>query len=194
MPPPLLVPADRIVSVGTPVTVIATVSSPSLGVMAIGSAIVAPSFTVIDVAVPARLGASATGFTVRAMVCDTESPVVVLVAVTVSIAEDSPACSVRPASCTGVNVMLPLVTVSGPELSLSDASEGSPEIVTDRLPPLPPEPLTKTKSFATRLESATPLSVMVSAGSDVMTVSCPTCFASAIRVAKFANCAVVNSR
>ena len=58
---PLLVPADSVASLATPVMVIETTSSASCGVIVIGRATAPPSFTVIDAAVPVRLGGSGAG-------------------------------------------------------------------------------------------------------------------------------------
>jgi 4-hydroxy-3-methylbut-2-en-1-yl diphosphate synthase IspG/GcpE len=89
VPLPLLVPADSVASLGTPLIAIEMLSSASCGVTTIGSAAVWSSVTVTEVAVPARLGGSEAGLIVSAMSCVVDAPgPSELVAVTVSVAVD----------------------------------------------------------------------------------------------------------
>ena len=82
-------PAESDVSPGTPLIVIEMLSSASCGVTTIGNAAVWSSSIVRDVAVPVRLGGSATGLIVSAMFCVVDAPgPSELVAVTVSVAVD----------------------------------------------------------------------------------------------------------
>src|SRR5271169_5940165 len=127
----LLVPADNVASLATPLIVTdPSVSSASAAMSVMASATVAPSFTVTGPGT-VTTGASATGVTVTAMVCAAEVAVEVPsleAAVTDSTMLVSPAVTVTPASCAAVRVQLPLWLLVPAD---SVASLATPLIVTD---------------------------------------------------------------
>jgi hypothetical protein len=126
-----------------------TVSRGSNGVSPMPSATLPPALTESE-AGAVKVGA--TGFTVSAMFCNAENPVVPLVAVTVRVAVvTSPAFSLRSPSAAfaTVQVFVPALwlTPDGSAAELNVASDGTPLIVTEKLELAPPGALTNVKFF-----------------------------------------------